>query len=320
MVDRTREVMLKTCPETPVDERPPVCDILAMLAIQRSMEMPPHFSLDDFKEALASENHPTIEPTIPVAALVAAKNAGWLKVIRAAEPRFEFIPGVLSKETEVFFGRIDQEVRKEKVPARQEKRSPATHTFETLAELQALIDEGHVPAITSTAQLRLAQQLQRSMFGVVEAEELGSAKARRLKPGQDPTWVQGTPSYRKAMMLIHEGLKMPQKRLDEARKMHASNLFITPFKVRSARKHEGEDIDPDEWFDHAICRDVPPSRFFPSTGAEVEQVIKEFCKDCPVRGACGEHAIQNRIDHGVWGGMSERERRRVIKSRRRMGR
>ncbi|MGH9290867.1 MAG: WhiB family transcriptional regulator, partial [Acidimicrobiales bacterium] len=37
---------------------------------------------------------------------------------------------------------------------------------------------------------------------------------------------------------------------------------------------------------------------------------------CPVKEQCLEHALANRIDHGVWGGCSERERRRILKRRR----
>ena len=60
---------------------------------------------------------------------------------------------------------------------------------------------------------------------------------------------------------------------------------------------------------------IPPSTFFPSDGSGVE-VAKKICIDCPVKSECLEHALVNRIDHGVWGGCSERERRRILKRRR----
>ncbi|KAA0233196.1 MAG: WhiB family transcriptional regulator [Actinobacteria bacterium] len=62
------------------------------------------------------------------------------------------------------------------------------------------------------------------------------------------------------------------------------------------------------------CADRPPSLFFPSDGVGVE-VARRICADCPVKGICLEYALANRIDHGVWGGTSERERRRILKSR-----
>ncbi|MGI8758691.1 MAG: WhiB family transcriptional regulator [Acidimicrobiales bacterium] len=63
------------------------------------------------------------------------------------------------------------------------------------------------------------------------------------------------------------------------------------------------------------CRDEPASRFFPSDGVGVE-VARRICRTCPVKEACLEYALEQRVDHGVWGGASERERRRILKRRR----
>jgi WhiB family redox-sensing transcriptional regulator len=69
-----------------------------------------------------------------------------------------------------------------------------------------------------------------------------------------------------------------------------------------------------KWMARGLCADQPPSLFFPSDGVGVE-VAKRICEECPVRATCLEYAIENRIDHGVWGGTSERQRRRIIKAR-----
>ena len=68
------------------------------------------------------------------------------------------------------------------------------------------------------------------------------------------------------------------------------------------------------WMAEGLCAEKPPSLFFPSDGVGVD-VARKICADCPVKSACLEYALENRIDHGVWGGTSERERRRLIKSR-----
>ncbi len=69
------------------------------------------------------------------------------------------------------------------------------------------------------------------------------------------------------------------------------------------------------WMRNGNCRDYPPSVFFPSDGVGVD-AARKICATCPVIEPCKEYALANRIDHGVWGGCSERERRRILKRRR----
>jgi len=69
------------------------------------------------------------------------------------------------------------------------------------------------------------------------------------------------------------------------------------------------------WMDLARCRSLTPSEFFPSDGVGVE-VAKRVCAECAVKSECLDYALTHRIDHGVWGGCSERERRRILRSRR----
>ncbi len=70
-----------------------------------------------------------------------------------------------------------------------------------------------------------------------------------------------------------------------------------------------------EWMPRGKCRDLAPDTFFPSDGLGV-QVAQRICAECPVTEECLEYALVNRIDHGVWGGRSERERRRLQRRRR----
>lgn len=70
-----------------------------------------------------------------------------------------------------------------------------------------------------------------------------------------------------------------------------------------------------DWMVDGKCREMPPTLFFPSDGLGV-QAAQRICADCPVAETCLEYALVNRIDHGVWGGRSERERRRILRRRR----
>jgi WhiB family redox-sensing transcriptional regulator len=77
------------------------------------------------------------------------------------------------------------------------------------------------------------------------------------------------------------------------------------------------DETPDEfaWMLRARCRGASPADFFPSDGLGVESA-QLICRHCPVRAECLEYALVNHIEHGVWGGASERERRRILRRRR----
>ncbi len=68
------------------------------------------------------------------------------------------------------------------------------------------------------------------------------------------------------------------------------------------------------WQRRANCMGVDPELFFPERGASTREA-KEVCRGCVVREDCLEFAIANGEKFGIWGGMSERERRRVRRAR-----
>ncbi len=70
-----------------------------------------------------------------------------------------------------------------------------------------------------------------------------------------------------------------------------------------------------QWMLQARCRGFAPEEFFPSDGVGVEEARK-ICAECTVQVECLEYALEHRVNHGVWGGCSERERRRILKRRR----
>jgi WhiB family transcriptional regulator, redox-sensing transcriptional regulator len=75
-------------------------------------------------------------------------------------------------------------------------------------------------------------------------------------------------------------------------------------------------ISPDQtgWKRQANCMGVDPDLFFPERGSSTREA-KEVCRGCVVRDDCLEFAIANGEKFGIWGGMSERERRRVRRAR-----
>jgi len=72
------------------------------------------------------------------------------------------------------------------------------------------------------------------------------------------------------------------------------------------------ELTPDQrsWQDEANCLGVDPDLFFPERGASTREA-KEVCRGCVVRIDCLEYALDNGEKFGIWGGLSERERRRL---------
>ena len=69
-------------------------------------------------------------------------------------------------------------------------------------------------------------------------------------------------------------------------------------------------MSPLEWFDDALCAQVGLDEFFPEKGANPAQAIS-VCKACDVREKCLEYALRIGPVAGIWGGTTERERRRL---------
>jgi WhiB family redox-sensing transcriptional regulator len=69
------------------------------------------------------------------------------------------------------------------------------------------------------------------------------------------------------------------------------------------------------WRQRAACRGVDPDIFYPVSEEDAEEA-KAICFACPVHGPCLEYALANRERDGVWGGATERERRRMVRQRR----
>lgn len=69
------------------------------------------------------------------------------------------------------------------------------------------------------------------------------------------------------------------------------------------------------WREQGRCRGVDPELFYPPSDEEAEVAIA-ICRDCTVRELCLEYALTAREKLGVWGGTTERDRRRIWRKRR----
>jgi WhiB family redox-sensing transcriptional regulator len=68
-----------------------------------------------------------------------------------------------------------------------------------------------------------------------------------------------------------------------------------------------------EWTVHAACRTTDPDTLFVQGAAQNR--AKVICSGCQVRTECLADALDNRVEFGVWGGMTERERRALLRRR-----
>ena len=76
--------------------------------------------------------------------------------------------------------------------------------------------------------------------------------------------------------------------------------------------HGIDETEEMSWQERALCAQTDPEAFFPEKGGSTREA-KKVCVGCEVRSECLEYALSNDERFGIWGGMSERERRKVKK-------
>jgi len=75
-----------------------------------------------------------------------------------------------------------------------------------------------------------------------------------------------------------------------------------------------EDDNPLAWQTDALCAQTDPEAFFPEKGGSTRDA-KKICTTCEVKAQCLDYALHNDERFGIWGGLSERERRRLRRAR-----
>lgn len=70
----------------------------------------------------------------------------------------------------------------------------------------------------------------------------------------------------------------------------------------------------EEWMDDALCAQTDPELFFPDKGGSTREA-KDICRACPVVDQCLTWALEHPQRYGIWGGTSERDRRKITTAR-----
>jgi WhiB family redox-sensing transcriptional regulator len=87
---------------------------------------------------------------------------------------------------------------------------------------------------------------------------------------------------------------------------HGTNIAAAQGKLHS--------VDSEEriaWVSRALCRATDPDELFVRGAAQRKAAV--ICRHCPVMQECGADALDNKVEFGVWGGMTERQRRALLR-------
>jgi WhiB family redox-sensing transcriptional regulator len=106
----------------------------------------------------------------------------------------------------------------------------------------------------------------------------------------------------------------PARAFSETREVSMERRQIQT-RVEEACMSELLEIEEDGalgWQERALCAQTDPEAFFPEKGGSTREA-KKVCLSCDVRGECLEYALSNDERFGIWGGLSERERRKLKK-------
>ncbi len=89
------------------------------------------------------------------------------------------------------------------------------------------------------------------------------------------------------------------------------SLIVTGMDdMLDAVARSSREMDAEQWQERALCAQTDPEAFFPEKGGSTREA-KRICQGCEVRDECLEYALAHDERFGIWGGLSERERRRL---------
>lgn len=91
-------------------------------------------------------------------------------------------------------------------------------------------------------------------------------------------------------------------------------MFQVPASVaRGLYAVRPDATDRDDWRDEAACLGTDTDSFYPTKGEEA-RVAKKICRRCRVKSQCLNYAIEMNDPNGIWGGLGEGERRRLLRA------
>jgi WhiB family redox-sensing transcriptional regulator len=100
--------------------------------------------------------------------------------------------------------------------------------------------------------------------------------------------------------------------MEERQNDRITELYLAPIGEVEDLSELFDESDDETWQEQALCAQTDPEAFFPEKGGSTREA-KRICSGCEVRTECLEYALQQDERFGIWGGLSERERRKLKK-------
>lgn len=152
-------------------------------------------------------------------------------------------------------------------------------------------------------------------LSVRKGKTVQSAQSKRQEREDLSTVAPGVTSRSAEDWFVEPGVRTPDTLPDplaidpnDLTPLPTDNSAVSPLSLLFGAGEDGEL----SWQDQALCAQTDPEAFFPEKGGSTREA-KRVCASCDVRSDCLEYALANDERFGIWGGMSERERRRLKK-------
>ncbi|MDP9801346.1 WhiB family redox-sensing transcriptional regulator [Arcanobacterium wilhelmae] len=105
--------------------------------------------------------------------------------------------------------------------------------------------------------------------------------------------------------------RLQAARTEETDPRSAQRLMEGIFNLGYGTATPAEDLS---WMEDALCAQTDPDIFYPEKGGSTAPATS-ICRNCPVRAECLDYAVTNDIRHGIWGGTSDNDRKRMSRER-----
>lgn len=140
----------------------------------------------------------------------------------------------------------------------------------------------------------------------------------RARRAADPTITERSKAQMRARYAADPAVrarqlaKAAERRQGKAAEAAEADSVPEVAPERRQRADRAPEVRPRTWMDDALCAQIDVEAFFPEKGGSTKSA-KAICALCDVRAECLTYALANDERYGIWGGLTERERRKLAR-------